>query len=169
VKKTYRGSCHCKAVTFEVDLDWSRGTGKCNCTFCWKQRMWKTAPLPPADFRLLTGGNVLGDYAPATDRGEQHHRFCLRCGIATHNDGTMAMLGGPFVMVHVAALDDLSPEVLLAAPLRFADGLHDAWHNTPAENLHLEPLRLRPGEPRRAQKPVTGRGQASQPTARRPA
>ena len=137
MKRTYHGSCHCRAVAFEADIDLAKGTGKCNCSFCWKQRMWKTAPITPDDFRLLSGSESLGDYAVTGDLGEQHHRFCLHCGIATHNHGTMPMLGGPFVMVHVAALDDLSPEDLLDAPVRHADGLHDAWHNEPDEERHL--------------------------------
>ncbi len=137
LKQTYHGSCHCKAVTFEADIDLVNGTGKCNCTFCWKQRMWKTAPIMPGDFRLLTGADALSDYGSSGDFGEQHHRFCQRCGIATHNDGDMPMLGGPFVMVHVAALDDLSPEDLRAAPVRCADGLHDAWQNEPQAAWHL--------------------------------
>jgi hypothetical protein len=137
MKKTYSGSCYCKAVTFEADIDISQGTGKCNCTFCWKQRMWKTAPMKPSDFRLISGAQALGDYGKSGTSGEQHHRFCKECGIATHNDGDMPMLGGKFVMVHVAALDDLSLNDLLAAPIRYADGLHDAWQNPPEEIRQL--------------------------------
>jgi hypothetical protein len=99
--------------------------------------MWKTAPMKPNNFRLLQGSAALSDYGTSGDWGEQHHWFCKHCGIATHNEGNMPMLGGEFVMVHVAALDDLSPRDLLAAPLHCADGLHDAWQDEPQEARHL--------------------------------
>src|SRR5690242_17861913 len=75
MKRTYHGSCHCKAVTFEADIDLDKGTGKCNCTYCWKQRMWNAGQLKPEDFRLLSGADKLGDYGKSGDWGEGHHRF----------------------------------------------------------------------------------------------
>ncbi|MEF2070604.1 GFA family protein [Consotaella aegiceratis] len=137
MKKTYHGSCHCKAVTFEADIDLDAGTGKCNCTFCRKQRMWKADRIEPGEFRLLSGEEALGDYGKSGAWGESHHRFCTRCGIATHSHGRLDHVGGEFVVVQVAALDDLAVEVLLAAPLRYADGLHDNWQNPPDETRYL--------------------------------
>lgn len=137
MKRTYHGSCHCGTVTFEADIDLDQGTGKCNCTFCWKQRMWNAGPLRPGDFRLLTGQDALADYGKSGDWGETHHRFCSRCGIATHGHGCIEAMGGDYVSVHLAALDDLPVADLVAAPVRYMDGLHDHWRNTPEETRHL--------------------------------
>jgi hypothetical protein len=138
MKTTYQGSCHCKAVTFEADIDLEQGTGKCNCTMCWKQRMWNAGQLAPTDFRLMSGEDVLADYSKSGEWGEGHHRFCSICGIATHGHGRIEMMGGqPYVSVHLAALDDLPVGDLVAAPLTFMDGLHDNWQNAPDETRHL--------------------------------
>lgn len=137
MKRTYRGSCHCKAVTFEADIDLDQGTGKCNCTMCWKQRMWKARTVEPSGFRLLSGEKDLSDYGKSGVWGEGHHRFCGRCGISTHSHGDIPQMGGKFVSVQLAALDDLPVADLIAAPVRFADGLHDDWGSTPAETRHL--------------------------------
>jgi hypothetical protein len=136
MKKTYAGSCHCKAVRFEADLDLEEGTGKCNCTYCWKQRMWNVG-TSPENFRLLRGEEFLGDYSRSGEWGEGHHRFCTKCGIATHGHGSIEAMGGPYVSVHLAALDDLHVDELVAAPVRHMDGLHDNWWNPPAETRHL--------------------------------
>ena len=137
MRRTYHGSCHCKAVTFEADIDLEKGTGKCNCTFCWKQRMWNVGQLEKRDFRLRSGEHSLGDYSKSVDWGEGHHRFCSRCGIATHSHGRIDAMGGDFLSVHLACLDDLPVTVLVSAPLHYMDGLHDNWHNPPAETRHL--------------------------------
>lgn len=135
--KTYHGSCHCKAVRFEVDLDLEQGTGKCNCTFCWKQRMWKASAASPANFRLLQSEEALSDYGKSGEWGEGHHRFCRHCGIATHSHGNIQAMGGEFLSVHVSALDDLPVDELVAAPVHYMDGLDDNWQNPPAETRQL--------------------------------
>mgnify|MGYP000950019988 CR=1 FL=1 len=134
MKKTYRGSCHCRRVTFEVALDLSAGTSKCNCTFCWKRRWWG-AKAAPEDFTLLTGADALRRYpeSPSTmPRG-----FCASCGVAAFTTGEAADWNdGAYVAIQVACLDDLPPEELIRAPVTFLDGRSDAW-GTPDETRHL--------------------------------
>jgi hypothetical protein len=64
---SYQGSCHCRAVRFEVDLDTSAGTGKCNCTIRTMMRLWSVNALPER-FRLLTGESELAYYQGASTR-----------------------------------------------------------------------------------------------------
>lgn len=42
-------------------------------------------------------------------------------------------MGGEFVGVRVAALNDLPLEELIEAPVTYCDGLNDNWWNAPAE------------------------------------
>jgi hypothetical protein len=134
-KKTYHGSCHCGAVRYEADIDLDAGTGKCNCSICWKKRNWSAGGLKPADFRLIAGEDALGDYRFGTMQA--HHRFCRHCGIPVYGHGYIKEIGGDFVSVSIATLDDLDVADLVAAPVRYMDGCNDNWWNPPAETRHL--------------------------------
>jgi hypothetical protein len=133
--KTYHGSCQCKRVTFEADLDLAAvGTNKCNCTSCWKRRWWSVA-VKPEGFRALGGVEHLSKYRPGEATG--HGGFCKHCGIMTYGFVDAAEWNdGAYVSVNVACLDDLEPADLLAAPIRLLDGRADTWAQLP-ETRHL--------------------------------
>jgi hypothetical protein len=133
--QTYRGSCHCGAVRFEADLDLSQGTGRCNCTYCWKVRNWSIGIKPEA-FRLLAGGDQIGEYGFRED-SQNHHVFCKHCGVRLYTRGYVEQIGGAFVSIMLSTLDDLPPATLAAAPVRYMNGRDDDWFNVPAETRHL--------------------------------
>lgn len=134
-KKTFHGSCYCKKVRFEADIDLSQGTGKCNCTSCWKRRWW-SAKVKPEDFRSLAGPEELSGYKPGKERG--HSGFCKHCGVRPYGWVEAAEWNdGESVSINVAALDDLPPAELLAAPVQYMDGRADNWWHPPAETRHL--------------------------------
>ncbi len=132
MKKTYSGSCHCSAVRFEVDLDLSEGTFKCNCEMCTKTRMW-SAIAKPSDFRLLAGEADLRDYHP----NAIHHIFCRHCGLRPFAWGDNAALGGKFYAVRVHCLEDLDVDELINAPVTYFDGRNDNYQSPPPEIRHL--------------------------------
>ena len=74
---TYRGSCHCGAVAYEVDGQ-IEGLEVCNCSLCARLGYvhWY---VPPDRFRLLTPEEAFGTYQFGTFTSRNH--FCRSCGI----------------------------------------------------------------------------------------
>lgn len=134
MKRTYTGSCHCGEVRYEADIDLSAGTGKCNCSICTKTRNWN-AIIKPDDFRLLSGENALSDYQFGTM--SSHHLFCKHCGVQPFGRGYIEQIGGAYVSIQVCALDNVTAEELVQAPVKFANGRDNSWWTEPAETRHL--------------------------------
>ena len=131
--KTYRGSCHCGAVTFEADLDLTQSSYRCNCSICRRNRFWP-AVARPEHFRLLTGESELTQYLFNTRK--KHHFFCKHCGVRCFGVGTETPIGKMYG-VNLGCLTDVTDEELSKVPVTYVDGLHDNWQNAPAFFSHL--------------------------------
>ncbi|WNG61392.1 aldehyde-activating protein [Archangium gephyra] len=118
--RTYKGSCQCGAVRFEVDFDPSEGTTRCNCTICAKTAWWGINVKPGA-FRLLSGKEVLGDYSKSE---AAHSRFCKVCAIRPFGHGHIPEMGGDYYSVNVNCLDGAD---MTGIKVTYLDGLHDTW------------------------------------------
>jgi hypothetical protein len=77
---TYRGSCHCGRIQFEVDATPSR-LSQCNCSICRAKGAIYLPVREVSSVRILSGANETRVYRFHT-RNAQHH-FCPVCGIHT--------------------------------------------------------------------------------------
>lgn len=125
--KTFHGSCKCGAVKFQAEIDFSKGTGKCNCTSCWKRRSW-TVRAAPEGFVAFAGEELLS----------KEGKFCTKCGLIPYAHIPASEWNpAAYVSINVAALDDLDPKELTAAPITYYDGRNDNWWNKPDYVAHL--------------------------------
>jgi hypothetical protein len=120
-----QGSCHCGAVRYEVDIDLAKGGSRCNCTACTKIGQFGAMVKPPA-FRLLVDESAVAVYEWGARISRRH--FCPRCGVHLFSRGHLEVLGGDFVSVNLATLDDIDPAAL---PVVYWDGRHDNWQAGP--------------------------------------
>lgn len=115
MNKTYMETCHCGAVRFEADIDSSAGTNKCDYSLCTKTRNWNVIIRPHA-FRLLAGEKALRDYQFGPKIG--HHLFCRPCGVRSFALGHVEGIGGDYVAVQLASLDNVDPQEPVSAPIK---------------------------------------------------
>ena len=76
--KKYAGSCHCKAVVFEVQAREDAEIEKCNCSIC-SMSGYLHLIVPKMNFTLLSGESELETYT--FNSGVAQHYFCKTCGI----------------------------------------------------------------------------------------
>jgi hypothetical protein len=120
-RRTYAGACHCGEVSFEATLDLASGLGKCNCSICKKSNNLG-ARVKPEDFKLISGGDALGDYQFNTK--SVHHHFCKFCGVRTFGHADIPQAGGEFYSVNVHCLEGAD---IAGIPVKYSDGLNNNW------------------------------------------
>lgn len=144
--RQYKGSCHCGKVKYEAQIDFTQGTTRCNCTFCTKNRYWSVM-AKPENFKLLSSEDCLTDYSRGktgtfslTRELEEyacHLPFCKSCGTRTFSVANIPEMGGKYVSIVVASLDDVDFREAMKAPMHYADGRSDDWMAEPDFKDHL--------------------------------
>jgi hypothetical protein len=77
VMQKYRGSCHCGAVTFEIETDFPELT-TCDCSIC-RRKNALMVKVHESRFKLISGDESLTEYQFHTMTAR--HFFCKACGI----------------------------------------------------------------------------------------
>jgi hypothetical protein len=75
--KTFKGSCHCKVVKFEIDTDAPELT-TCDCSICYRKNALMVK-VHESSMRILAGADFLTTYQFHSNTAE--HYFCNVCGI----------------------------------------------------------------------------------------
>jgi len=74
----YQGSCHCRAIKFEVEVADTMEVDQCNCSICSKSGFLHLI-VPLSKFTLLSGKDAITTYTFGT--GVAKHTFCRHCGV----------------------------------------------------------------------------------------
>lgn len=122
MKRTCTGSCHCGAVRFEVELDLTQPTYRCNCSICRRTRFWP-AIVPRKDVRLLAGESELTEYRFNSMRNR--HVFCRHCGVRPFGIGHVPDTDEEIYGINIGCLENMSDEELAGAPVVYVDGRND--------------------------------------------
>jgi hypothetical protein len=109
--KTYMGGCHCGRVRYEALTDPAQAIA-CNCSICTKQGLWLVF-VKPAQFKLLTGLEALGDYQ--FNKHVIHHMFCRTCGVESFARGK-SKDGKDMFAINVRCLDGVDISKLNPKP-----------------------------------------------------
>ena len=114
MQQTYRGSCHCGRVTFELQGE-VKYVIDCNCSICRRKgALWLGAP--DSSLRILRGEPDLALYQFNTMTAR--HYFCKHCGI---HPFTRPRLDPSLWVVNVRCLEEVDLKSLAVHPF---DGEH---------------------------------------------
>lgn len=111
---TYKGSCHCGKVRYEVDLALGEAM-QCNCSIC-SRAGYLLAFAPAEHMRLLSGESELTDYQ--FGKHAVHHLFCRTCGVRSFGRGK-GPGGKEMVAINLRCLEDVDANAL---PVKKVDG-----------------------------------------------
>ena len=107
----YTGNCHCKKVSFEVDMT-MEGIISCNCSYCSIKGLWLGFVKRDA-FTLLSGEGNLTTYK--FNKHVIDHTFCKDCGTQAFSFGN-GPDGSPVVAVNVRSLNGVDLDTLKVIP-----------------------------------------------------
>lgn len=108
--ETKKGSCHCGAVEFEVELhNGFENIRRCNCSLC-RRKGAVMASVQIDRLRVTRGEDKLGLYQWNTKQAK--HYFCSVCGIYTHHQRRSVPTEFGFNIACIEGVDPYSFEVV---------------------------------------------------------
>ncbi|AZZ36376.1 hypothetical protein CIK05_06080 [Bdellovibrio sp. qaytius] len=112
--QSYKGSCHCKNVQYEVQMS-LEGAFECNCSICSKKGT-VLAMATPQNFKLISGAEAQTNYQ--FYKKAIHHTFCKTCGVTSFVKGSDPA-GNEMIAINVRCLDGVD---IKSMKLGYVDG-----------------------------------------------
>ena len=109
---SYKGSCHCGQISFEVDGDLEQAM-ECNCSHCSRKGylLWF---VPRSQMKLLSPEAGIGTYS--FNKHVISHRFCTNCGCAPFAFGNDRS-GAETAAINVRCLEGVELSSLKRVPV----------------------------------------------------
>jgi hypothetical protein len=123
-KKLFHGSCHCGKIKFQANIDLSKESGKCNCTFCRKTSFW-SSKVGIEDFKLSEGEENKKIYTNSPEYG--YYVFCDHCGTRLYGYSPKTEWSEEGYSIRIQTLDDISIEEMNSMPIKYYNGIDDTW------------------------------------------
>lgn len=111
---TYKGSCHCGKIAFEVDGE-LEGAVSCNCSICSRKGALLWA-VPREQLRVEASDEDVGQYL--FNNHSIVHKFCRTCGMHPFGEDSGSP-ERPSAYVNVRCLEDID---VTAVPVFEFDG-----------------------------------------------
>lgn len=109
---SYRGSCHCGQISFEVEGEFEQ-VFECNCSHCSRKGylLWF---VPPSHLKVISAEAGLSTYT--FNKHVIKHRFCSKCGCAPFGLGTLRS-GKEAAAINVRCLEGVDLSLLKRVPV----------------------------------------------------
>jgi hypothetical protein len=118
-KKLFHGSCHCGKIKYQVNIDLTKGSGKCDCTFCRKNSFW-SYKAKAKNFQWLQGQETSTKYSSNPTIGD--YIFCSTCGTMPFGITVKSEWTEVGATINLSTFDDISTEELNSMPITY---IHD--------------------------------------------
>lgn len=113
--KTYKGSCHCGAISFSFQQGEITDGVRCNCSICRRKgAVMSTFTLAPEELDIIADSDAIGLYQFGNKVAK--HFFCKVCGIYPFHE-TMRKPG--HFRVNLGCVDDVDT---FSLPVEIFDG-----------------------------------------------
>jgi hypothetical protein len=123
--KLFHGSCHCGKIKYQVNYDLSKGSTKCNCTFCFKNSFWWGSQSCLEDLKITQGQEFIAEYT--NKREEGYSVFCKNCGTTIFRKTEKSDWSVEGYSINIHSLDDITIDELNSISVVYINGKDNSY------------------------------------------